>query len=81
MTQIKKKIAAMVPIEEARRLERRVGETEQSVNNAGRRIDELKDDLELMLKGEITGCCLISKAGSSAKSRKNAMITRAKNTL
>jgi hypothetical protein len=39
----------------SRRVERRLGELDERVTQTNRRIDEIKDDLEVMFKAEIMG--------------------------
>ena len=42
-------------VEYARRIERRVNEVERRVNEVERRVSEQRDDLELMIKAELSG--------------------------
>jgi hypothetical protein len=46
---------SMQNLEYSRRIERRLGEVDERVSQTSRRIDELKDDLELTIKAEIGG--------------------------
>ena len=48
-------VLATQNLEFSRRNERRLGEVDERVSQTGRRIDELKDDFEVMLKAELSG--------------------------
>ncbi|MGB8737793.1 MAG: hypothetical protein WCD20_17030 [Rhodomicrobium sp.] len=48
-------VLATQNLEFSRRIERRFGEVDERVSQMGRRIDELKDDFEVMLKAEVSG--------------------------
>ncbi|MGO8953838.1 MAG: hypothetical protein ACLPWS_07930 [Rhodomicrobium sp.] len=48
-------VLATQNLEFSRRIERRFGEVDERVSQMGRRIDELKDDFEVMLKAELSG--------------------------
>ncbi len=48
-------VLATQNLEFSRRIERRFGEVDERVSQKGRRIDELKDDFEVMLKAGLSG--------------------------